>query len=211
MRSIDIPLGKNGGLDEDDDAPVRQTIKLVIKVIESADGQRADWIIDGGDQPADIYWSVLDGLKRPTHTVETRLLLDTGEVISLPLKDFAYLLPDRSGVLVIFKPGSYTHPDGSDIFPFPNHAAIFNADGSLRCQVRFAGAPERSASYVIGLPFTRTITHKELPIGRRGEPIDPPIVQFGVLVGTKEHPPESFYVLNTETGELTDGLFTVPY
>lgn len=189
---------------------MKTTIKLVAKVMESVEGQRVDWIIDGGDQPADVYWSVMDDLKQPIRVVETRLLLDTGETVSLPFKEFAYLLPDRSGVLVIFKPGGHTRPDGSDIFACPNNAAIFNADGSLRCQVHFAGAPALVASYVIELPFTRRITHKIMPIGRPGEPINPPIVQFGVLVGTKKHPPESFYVLNTETGELTNGLFSVP-
>lgn len=177
---------------------------------EGSDGAQASVISQRSSLNAIQSWREVDRLIPPKRQLETALVLDDDTYVPLPFCDLAWNLPDRTGVLVIFKPGSYTHPDGSDIFPFPNHAAIFNADGSLRCQVRFAGAPERSASYVIGLPFTRMITHKELPIGRRGAPIDPPIVQFGVLVGTQKHPPERFYVLNTETGELTDGLFSVP-
>jgi hypothetical protein len=177
---------------------------------EGCDGTRATVISQRSPMDAIESWRDVDQLKPPKRQLETALVLDDGTYVPLPFDDLAWILPDRSGVLVIFNPGSYTHPDGGDIFPFPNHAAIFNADGSLRCQVRFAGAPERSASYVIDLTFTHTITNKIMPIGRPGEPIDPPIVQFGVLVGTREHPPESFFVLNTETGELTDGLFGVP-
>ena len=45
------------------------------------------------------------------------------------------MLADRTGVVVIFDRGTYTYPDGSDIFSKPNNAAIFNADGSLRFQL----------------------------------------------------------------------------
>jgi hypothetical protein len=47
--------------------------------------------------------------------------------------------------------------------------------------------------------------------GTSGDLLDTPIVQFGFLVGTKEEPPESFYILNTETGELTNGMYSVPF
>ncbi|AOS81517.1 MULTISPECIES: hypothetical protein [Hydrogenophaga] len=178
---------------------------------EGSDGTRASVISQRSPLDAIQSWKDVDRLMPPKRQLETALLLDDNTYVPLPFCDLAWILPDRTGVLVIFKPGSYTRSDGSDVFACPNNAAIFNADASLRCQVRFSDAPERSASYVVGLPFTRTKTHKELPIGRRGEPIDPPIVQFGVLIGTKEHPPESFFVLDTETGELTDDLFRVPY
>jgi hypothetical protein len=190
---------------------VTARIRQTVLIWRAADGEQFPYIVDRGGLADDGNGERFRALRRPVTPVNSQLLLDDGCVIVLPFTELAWTIPDRTGVFVIFRPGSYTHPDGSDVFPEPNNAAIFNADGGLRCQVRFSGAPERSASYVIGLPFSRTITHKELPIGRRGEPIDPPIVQFGVLVGTKEHPPVSFYVLNTETGELTDGLFTVPY
>lgn len=145
----------------------------------------------------------------PRVAVGTEFHLENGQRARLPFAELAWRTPDRTGALVIFKSGAYVNADGSDIYPAPNNAAIYNADGSLRCQVLFAGKPVMSADYIIERPFTRTIAHTTLPMGRRGDPINPPIVQFGVLVGTKEHPPESFFVLNTETGELTDGLFTV--
>ncbi len=190
---------------------MKARVARVVLLKAGTDDSLARWVVDGGHQSADIAAQVLQALPKPTRTLRTELELDDGHEIHLPFKEFAHILPDRTGVLVIFQPGRYTHPDGSDVFPCPNNAAIYNADGSLRCQVHFASGPARSAQYIIDRPFTRTITHKTLPIGRVGEPIAPPIVQFGVLVGTKQHPPESFYVLNTETGELTNGLFSVPY
>ncbi|WP_288254475.1 hypothetical protein [uncultured Hydrogenophaga sp.] len=188
-------------------ARVRQTALLW----RAADGEQLQYIVDRGGLSDDGSSERLRALKRPLTQVGSQLLLDDESVIALPFTEFAWITPDRSSALVVFRPGSHRRSDGSDIFACPHNAAIFNADGSLRCQVHFADAPALRASYVIGRPFTRVITHKTLPIGRPGEPIDPPIVQFGVLVGTKKHPPESFYVLNTETGELTDGWFTVPY
>ena len=183
----------------------------VMLLKEGADGRRASVITDGSREPGEKRWAAVHALKLPKREIETGLLLEDGAYVALPFCALAWIIPDRTGVLVIFKSGSYTHPDGSDVFPCPNNAAIFNADGSLRFQVRFASSLAGRADYIIDRTFTRTITHKTLPIGRVGEPINPPIVQFGVLVGTKQHPPESFYVLNTETGELTNGLFSVPY
>ncbi|CDN89978.1 MULTISPECIES: hypothetical protein [Hydrogenophaga] len=163
-------------------------VSKTLLVKQGADGERAQVVIDGSNEAGELRWAAVKALKPPKKEVETALIRDDGTYVPLPFCELAWLLPDRTGVLVIFRPGSYTHPNGSDVFPRPNNAAIFNADGSLRFQVHFAGAPERSASYVIGLPFTRTITHKIMPIGRPGEPIVPPIVQFGVLVGPRDDP-----------------------
>lgn len=188
-----------------------QKIARALLVKQGADGERAHVVVDGSSESGELRWAAVRALKPPKQEIETALVLDDGTYVSLPFTELAWILPDRTGVLIIFNPGSHTHPDGSDVFPYPNNVAIFNADGSIRCRVQFADVPVLSTRYVVGLPFTRTVTHEELPIGRLGEPINPPIVQFGVLVGTREHPPERFYVLNTETGELTDGLFRVPY
>jgi len=185
-------------------------ISKTLLVKQGAEGERAQVVIDGSNEDGELRWAAVKALTPPKKEVESALILDDATYVPFPFCELAWILPDRTGVLVIFRPGSYTHSDGRDVFPCPNNAAIFNADGGLRCQLHFSDGPERSASYVIGRPFTRTITHTTLPIGQRGEPIDPPIVQFGVLVGTKVHPPESFFVLNTETGELTDGMFSVP-
>ena len=188
----------------------RSLISKVGLVKRAWDGQEATVFTDGDNRDGVERWAAVQALPEPRVEVATELCLENLQRVRLPFTELAWVLPDRTGVVVIFKKGSYVNADGSDVFPMPNNAAIYNADGSLRCQVQFSGATA-SADYIIERPFTRTITHKTLPIGRRGEPIDPPIVQFGVLVGTRDQPPEKFFVLNTESGELTDGLFTVPY
>lgn len=180
-------------------------------VWKGADGALAHVIHEGSAVDTTVRWKEVDELQDPVVKLGTVLIDQDGRWVRLPFGELAWLLPDKTGVLAIFRSGSYTHSDGNDVFPAPNNAAIYNADGSLRCQVHFGGRPAWNSDYIIERPFTRTITHRTLPIGRPGEPIDPPIVQFGVLVGTKDRPPESFFVLNTETGELTDGLYTVPY
>lgn len=180
-------------------------------VWKGADGSLAHVIHDGSPLDATVRWKEVDELQDPVEKLGTVLIDQDGRKVGLPFDELAWLLPDKTGVLVIFRSGAYVLPDGSDVFPAPNNAAIYNADGNLRCQVQFAGRAAWSADYIIERPFTRTIAHQILPIGRSGEPINPPIVQFGVLVGTKDRPPESFFVLNAETGELTDGLYTVPY
>lgn len=186
-------------------------ISKVGLVKRGSDGTEATVFTDGDSRDGADRWAEVLALREPRVEVGVLLQLEDLHQVLLPFSELAWLLPDKTGVLAIFRSGSYTHPDGNDVFPAPNNAAIYNADGSLRCQVHFAGRPEWNSDYIIERPFTRSIAYKELPIGRPGEPIDPPIVQFGVLVGTKDRPPESFFVLNTETGELTDGHYTVPY
>lgn len=180
-------------------------------VKRGSDGKEATVFTDGDSRDGADRWAEVLALPEPRAEVGVLLQLEDLQQVRLPFSELAWILPDKTGVLVIFRSRSYTRPDGQDVFPAPNNAAIYNADGSLRCQVKFAGQPAWSCDYIIERPFTRTIECRTLPIGRPGEPIDPPIVQFGVLVGTKDRPPESFFVLNTETGELTNGLYTVPY
>jgi hypothetical protein len=178
---------------------------------QGAGNERAEWIIDGSPVNAIEAARDVDQLTPPIRKIESFLILTNGTRVTLPFNGLAYRIPDHTGAISIFEPGQYLDAAGEDMFPRPNNAAIFNADGSLRCQLHFAGEPARNKDLIIERLFTRRITHKTLPIGRTGNLIDPPIVQFGVLVGTKEDPPESFYILDTETGELTDGLYSVPY
>jgi hypothetical protein len=182
-------------------------------LVQGFDGQRASWIIDGSPVNAIEASMDLKKLQEPTGEVESFLILIDGTRVVLPFNGISHRIPDHSGVIAIFTPGQYLNAAGEDMFPCPHNAAIFNADGSLRCQVHFAGGQERNKGLIIERLFTRRITRERAKnfYGPPGDPIDPPIVQFGVLVGTKEHPPESFYIVNTETGELTDGKYSVPY
>lgn len=183
------------------------------KLLRGADGNTAEVIFDGKKTDAIEAWTSVDKLTKPLKAVESFLILTDGKRVSLPFCGIAYRIPDHTGVVAIFEPGQYLNPQGEDMFARPHNAAIFNADGSLRCQVHFVGGVERNKSRIIERYFTRHITRKtsKHPYGPPGELLDTPIVQFGFLVGTKDAPPESFYVLNCDTGELTDGDFHVPY
>lgn len=100
-----------------------------------------NWVTDGQDDAVSLIDATPLSLQLPTKTIAQKLLLDNKAEVLLPFLDFAWILPDRTGALVLFKEGEYTHPDGSDVFPKPNNAAIYNADGSLRFQLQLpAGA-----------------------------------------------------------------------
>ncbi|UDF33546.1 UNVERIFIED_ORG: hypothetical protein LHJ69_13025 [Shinella sp. XGS7] len=188
-------------------------IEQVGTLYQGAHGRRAEWIVDGS--LVDAIQASLDrrNLEPPKGAVESFLILTDGTRVTLPFCGIAYRTPDHTGVVAIFEPGQYLNAQGEDMFPRPHNAAIFNADGSLRCQVHFEGGAERNRSLIIERHFTRHITRKpgKYSYSPPGDLLETPIVQFGFLVGTKDAPPESFYILNCETGELTDGCFLVPY
>lgn len=188
-------------------------IEQVGTLYQGSEGRRAEWIVDGSPVDAIEASRGVDALSRPIGKVESFLILTDGTRVTLPFCGIAYRTLDRTGVVAIFEPGQYVNAQGEDMFPRPHNAAIFNADGSLRCQVHFAGGVDRNKSLIIERYFTRHITRKpgKYSYGPPGEILETPIVQFGFLVGTKDSPPESFYILNCETGELTDGCFSVPY
>lgn len=191
-------------------------IKLIAQtgiVWQGADWRTADVLYDGKNTDAVEAWASADQLPHPLKQVNSFLILTDGARITLPFCGIAYRTPDHTGVVAIFEPGQYLNAQGEDMFPRPHNAAIFNADGSLRCQVHFAGDAERNWSLIIERHFTRHITRKpgKYSYGPPGDLLETPIVQVGFLVGTKDAPPESFYILNCETGELTDGCFSVPY
>lgn len=192
---------------------MRSSIKQVGILWQDWNGNQAEWIVDGSKVDAIEAAQGLRRLGVPKGEVESFLILTDGNRVSLPFCGVAYRIPDHTGVVAIFEPGQYLNTQGADMFARPHNAAIFNADGSLRCQVHFVGGVERNKSLIIERYFTRHVTRKtsKHPYGPPGELLDTPIVQYGFLVGTKDAPPESFYILNCETGELTDGCFRVPY
>ena len=188
-------------------------IKQVGILYQGAKGKRAEWIVDGSPVDAMEASREVDALVPPLGKIESFLILTDGTRVTLPFCGIAYRIPDHTGVVAIFEPGQYLNTQGEDMFPRPHNAAIFNADGSLRCQVHFVGGSERNKNLIIERYFTRHINRKppKHSYGPPGDLLEVPIVQFGFLIGTKDAPPESFYVLNCETGELTDGCFSVPY
>jgi hypothetical protein len=114
---------------------VSSPVREVVGTWKGADGEVAEVCYDGPSFDAMEAFKPLDKLLKPLTKVSMQMNLDDGTSVDLPFRTIAYMLPDRSGVIAIFEPGQYTHPDGTDVFPKPNNAAIFNADGSLRFQL----------------------------------------------------------------------------
>jgi len=102
---------------------------------QGANGKSATWITDGSPVNAIEASADLKKLQPPKREIESFLILEDGTRVALPFCGLTYRLPDRTGVVAIFEPGQYLKPDGTDYFPYPNNAAIFNADGSLRFQL----------------------------------------------------------------------------
>jgi len=109
-------------------------------VYRGSDGGEATVRLDDAHSQEESDWSTVDALLEPVVNVGSELWLDDGRKIRFPFSAQPKILPDQTGVVVIFDDGKrkYTHPDGTDVFPAPNNAAIYNADGSLRFQLRFA-------------------------------------------------------------------------
>lgn len=188
-------------------------IEQVGTLYQGAHGRRAELIVDGSQLDSIHAAQDRRNLEPPKGEIESFIILTDGTRVTLPFCGIAYRTPDHTGVVAIFEPGQYLNAQGEDMFPRPHNAAIFNADGSLRCQVHFAGEAEYHRSLIIERHFTRHITREpgKYSYSPPGDRLETPIVQFGFLVGTKDAPPESFYILNCETGELTNGCFRVPY
>jgi len=165
------------------------SVKLVSKtglVFRGADGGEVIVFTDGDVQDADARWVDVHALPKPVIVLGSELWLDGDERIRLPFEAQASILPDRTGVLVLFKPGEYTHPDGTDVSPQPNNAAIYNADGSLRFQLKF---PDGDHSGRIG-----GVHSGSMPDRFEG--------MMGVVAGSAKGDPEWVYAVNPNNPEL---------
>lgn len=160
------------------------------------EGKGENW-----EHPFDGY----ENSPRPHQWLETFLLLDDGTRVSLPVNAVPELLPDRGGVVVVFRVDSQGQPTDSLPADFPDvraphNAVIFNADGSVRCVIN----QRTKLGAYIQQTSTNVITQQTGPYGQPlGEPFLEPIVQFGVLVA--DHPsssPDWFYELDQTTGDL---------
>ena len=115
-------------------------VSKTVWVFRGSDGVEATVRLDDAPHHEESDWAQVDALASPAINIATEMWREDGQKIRMPFKAIAKILPDQSGVLVIFDDGRYryTNPDGTDVFPAPNNAAIYNADGSLRFQLRFA-------------------------------------------------------------------------
>lgn len=109
-------------------------IQRVVGIWQGVDGAIAEVIDDdvvghvGGRQ-------AIAELKRPLRKLQVICELDNGGRIAMPFTEIAAILPDRTGVLVVFPEDP--QPDQSDVaFQVPDNAAIFNADGTLRFRMK---------------------------------------------------------------------------
>ena len=161
--------------------------KLVDQVVgrwQDSDGAIAELIYDGDTRDAITGRAPLKHLKRPMTKVAMYLRLNDGTTTPLPFVAEVYILPDRTGVVARFEPGEYVSREGRDHFPAPNNAAIFNADGSLRFQLK-ARYGDRIAAFHGGA----------MPKQWEG--------YMGVLIATHpDAPPEWVYAVDPSSPEL---------
>ena len=105
-------------------------------VKRGANGLEAIAFVDGDDRDADVRWAEVDALPSPVLALGSEIWLENNERVRLPFSALPWILPARTGVLVLFEEGDYVDADGRDVFAKPNNAAIYNADGSLRFQLK---------------------------------------------------------------------------
>jgi hypothetical protein len=106
---------------------MNKLISKVIGVWRGADGTLGEVTYDSHDGMGK-GWEAVDVLIRPIREIQIVCVLEDGARVVFPFMDIAAILPDRTGVLVVFS-GNYK----SEMqFAEPDNAAIFNADGTLR-------------------------------------------------------------------------------
>jgi hypothetical protein len=123
----------------------------------------------------------------PTLHLPTELELMDGTRALLPVAKIAHILPDRSGVLVVFDLTD-VRPEALIDFAPPDNAAIFNADASLRFRLKNPAGPDGIFGPVVSLS-----TPGERKLGVRACPKNYPVC-------------ESVYVVDGTTDDLSKQL-----
>ena len=140
---------------------------------------------DGGRRN---HWDAVDALKEPRVKLRTVIELEDGLRVILPTNEIAYILPDKSGVLVLFDDDKSVQ-DGCISFSAPGNAAIFNSDGSLRFGLK---NPEGKDAHF------RAVVSLTLSDGSEG---------IGVRACPKVYPAcEYVYVVDGRTDDLSKEL-----
>ncbi|MBK5374452.1 hypothetical protein JFT81_07385 [Pseudomonas sp. TH43] len=119
-------------------------------------------------------------------SVRQALVLDSGVEVEMPINESIIILPDRSGVLVVFgqEPYKLSSRETPWFFGYPNNAAIYNADGTLRFQVH---NPYGENSYIGDIHSGAMPEHPNA---------------LGVLIGTVGHEPEWLYLVDPDAPKL---------
>ena len=134
----------------------------------------------------DTKKNVLYAQEHPVVRLERYLVLENGVEIRLQIGETPYILEDRTGVLVVFneRPSKFSTPEFPWFFDYPNNAAIYNADGSLRFQLK--------SSYGIGT-YIGIVHCADTPANSNA---------LGVLVGTLGHDPEWLCLVDPNSPNL---------
>ena len=181
----------------------RPTVEKVIGLVYGAGGQKAEVVYSDYGSSLD-KWAAVNKLEEPKTSGGIQLLLSNQALVQLPADEIAHILPDRTGVLVVFDATTPPVIEGLPDFHSPHNAAIFNADGRLRFRLNV------SQGLYIRSPFNRTLTETDGDLSTKREPINPPQEQYGVLVGHEGHLPDQFFLFDG-TAELKATNFYVKY
>lgn len=173
-----------------------------------ANGVDAIVFVDGDARSGDERWADVKALPHPKIELGSEIWLESGEKTRLPFNALPWILPDRTGVLVLFDPGEYVKPDGTDVFPKPNNAAIYNADGGLRFQLRLPEGHYRAGRiggiHSGGVPTDDAIRTFVKRLGIHSESIPDSFEgMLGVVVAAgPDAPPEWVYLVDPNSPEL---------
>ncbi|WP_166217418.1 hypothetical protein [Pseudomonas atagonensis] len=126
--------------------------------------------------------NILYAQKHSVVRFERYLVLEGGVELRIPVSNMPYILADRTGVLVVFDeaPSKFDIPEFPWFFNYPNNAAIYNSDSSLRFQIKNAHGV---GSYIGAVQYTSM-------------PENPNAL--GVLIGTVGHDPEWLYLVDPD-------------
>lgn len=117
-------------------------MELILKVFEK------NYFLDGNHVEYLVYPEIdLSNMKKfwnykktsELEKSEKKIIYEDGSEFILPISESVEVLPDRTGFMVIYG----KEPSGLSkekkypwFFEQPSNAAIYNADGSLRCQIK---------------------------------------------------------------------------
>ena len=107
--------------------------------------------------------------------------LENGLEKFIPISNIVEILPDRTGFVVIYdnKPNKFSEATSYPwFFEYPNNAAVYNADGSLRFQIKITNNPD-SDLYIMGFAQP-SIEHPD---------------KLSVIINSTTHPEYGFHQL----------------
>lgn len=163
-------------------------VNKVIGLWRGATGDLAEVVYEGGNEGGLEKWIAVQSLIAPCINYQTEIELQDGRRVSLPANEIAHILPDRTGVLVLFSKSLASFDSAEELIHCapPDNAAVFNADGSLRFQLKNPAGKNGSFRAVVSL---------SLADGTRG---------LGVRACPKDWPAcEDVYVVDGSTDDLS--------